>query len=204
MNIAATKGPRNQELATATCDVCGAHDSVPASHRATRAFHRGGAPILHLQNVEQATQKLRRKGWALVRNKLHCPECEAKRKSTEEPEMAEVTMKSTSVITPLRQPTIEQRRQIVEMLVIAYDGAAQRYKGKDTDKTVAEALGGGVMPGWVAEIREQNFGPAGGNEEIEAIRAEIATLEKYTAEKLASISKRIDAVCAAIGPRARG
>ncbi len=66
------------------------------------------------------------------------------------------------------------------MLVITYDGDAKRYKGTDTDKTIADALGNGVMPGWVAEIREQNFGPAGGNEEIEIPRgeAELASLRR--------------------------
>lgn len=108
----------------------------------------------------------------------------------------------TENVTQLRQPTIEQRRQIVEMLVITYDGAAQRYKGTDTDKTISDALGNGVMPGWVAEIREQNFGPAGGNEELDAIRAELAAIEKKQAAEIAALKKRIDAVCAAVGPKA--
>ena len=200
MNIQPTKGPRNHEMATATCDECGTQSSVNASHGHRKGQVRGGKPVLVLMNEGQALSKLRRVGWALVKNRLYCPECETKRKIAEEPEMS---VKTEPVVMPIRQPSIEQRRQIVEMLVIAYDGKAQRYKGHDTDKTVAEALGNNVMPGWVAEIREQNFGPACGNEEIEAIRAEIVALEKQTAEKMAAIKKRIDAVCVAVGPRAR-
>lgn len=204
MSLAAAKGPRNHELAEATCDECGKAETVSASHKTSRAFSRGGAPVIELLNAEQAMQKFRRQGWALVKNRLYCPNCESARKLREhkqqEPIMA---VKSETVVTPLRQPTLEQRRQIVEMLVLAYDGQAQRYKGHDTDKTLAEAIGGGVMPGWVAEIREQNFGPAGGNEEIEAIRAEIKAAEKRAAKDIADLNKRLDAVCAAVGPRAR-
>jgi len=68
------------------------------------------------------------------------------------------------------------------------------------------------MPGWVAAIREEKFGPAG-NEEIEAIRRAISDLKRDTDtdiavmikgrdEKVAALNKRIDAVCAAVGPRA--
>lgn len=203
MSLNPTKGPRNHELAEATCDECGKSETVSASHRASRAFHRGGAPVLELLNVEQAMQKFRRQGWALVKNRLYCPDCEAARKIREPKQEPVMAVKPETVVTPLRQPTIEQRRQIVEMLVLAYDGKAQRYKGHDTDKTIAEMIGGGVMPGWVAEIREQNFGPAGGNEEIEAIRAEIKAAEKRAAKDIADLNKRLDAVCAAVGPRAR-
>uniref|UniRef100_UPI0035B18533 hypothetical protein n=1 Tax=Paenirhodobacter enshiensis TaxID=1105367 RepID=UPI0035B18533 len=93
---------------------------------------------------------------------------------------------------PLRQPSQDQRGDIIEMLVTCYDRKAKRYTGAETDKTVADTIGGGCMPGWVAEIRERDFGPSGGNEEIEALRTEIAAL-----------SARLDRVCAAVGPRAR-
>lgn len=202
MAITAIKGPRNQELAEATCDECGATATVPASHSHHRGFARGGAPIMVLNNPEQSLSKLRRQGWAQVKNRLYCPECEATRKLREQPKEKDTMAVKTENVTQLRQPTIEQRRQIVEMLVITYDGAAQRYKGTDTDKTISDALGNGVMPGWVAEIREQNFGPAGGNEELDAIRAELAAIEKKQAAEIAALKKRIDAVCAAVGPKA--
>lgn len=204
MAITAIKGPRNQELAEATCDECGITSSVPASHSHHRGFARGGAPIMVLNNPEQSLSKLRRQGWALVKNRLYCPDCEATRKLREpKPQEPIMAIKSETVVTPLRQPTLEQRRQIVEFLVLAYDGKAQRYTGSYTDKTCAEEIGGGVMPGWVAEIREQNFGPAGGNEEIEAIRAEIKAAEKRAAKDIADLNKRLDAVCAAVDMRTR-
>ena len=213
MAITAIKGPRNQELAEATCDECGATATVPASHAHHKGFARGGAPVIALNNPEQSLSKLRRQGWALVKNRLYCPDCEAARRLRETPTEKETMAAKIENVTQLRQPTIEQRRQIVEMLVITYDGAAQRYKGTDTDKTISDALGNGVMPGWVAEIREQNFGPAGGNEEIDAIRAALDEMQKRHAKEIvemsnkqiaesATLRKRIDAVCAAVGPKA--
>lgn len=101
------------------------------------------------------------------------------------------------------------------MLEVAYDVSLGRYKGADTDLTVAEVLR--VMPGWVAEIREDLFGPDGGNDEIEALAEDIAklaaqfstALAEFEAEVTAKISsaqkdltKRLDKVRAAVGPRA--
>lgn len=108
----------------------------------------------------------------------------------------------TAAVPAIREPTQEQRGDIIELLVETYDRREKRYKGTDTDKTVAEAVGGGVLPGWVAEIRERNFGPAGGNEEMDAIRADIAALDADFALKCAALHKRLDAVCAAVGPKA--
>lgn len=69
--------------------------------------------------------------------------------------------------------TREQKRQIMSLLDIGYDTEAGRYKGADTDATVAAAIGGGVMPGWVTELREEFFGPDGGNGEMDALAAEM-------------------------------
>ena len=74
----------------------------------------------------------------------------------------------------VRQPTREQRRQIVDLLGTCYDTKAERYIGTDTDKTVADCIGGGVLFGWVAQVREEFFGPDGGNDELESILADIA------------------------------
>ena len=111
-------------------------------------------------------------------------------------------VQKTEAKQALRQPSQEQRGDIIEALVATYDRKATRYTGADTDKTVAEAVGTWCLPGWVTEIRERDFGPTGGNEEIEAIRAEIAAVQAECAERVAGLRKRIDAVCAAIGPRA--
>jgi hypothetical protein len=63
-----------------------------------------------------------------------------------------------------REPTKRQRIEIITMLAECYDIDAGRYQRGDTDDTVADVLG--VMPGWVAEIREAEFGPDGSNDDM--------------------------------------
>ena len=81
-------------------------------------------------------------------------------------------------VTDLRQPTREQRRAIAAILDDCYDVAAGRYKGAETDVTVAETVGGGCMFGWVAEIRMQAYGDSGDNEESGKVSAELEALRQ--------------------------
>ena len=57
-----------------------------------------------------------------------------------------------------------------------YDDAAKRFKDGESDKTVADAIGGGVLFGWVARIREELFGPDTRNQEVEALRKDLGKL----------------------------
>ena len=95
---------------------------------------------------------------------------------------------------PPREPTREQRRQILSLLEVSYDVEAGRYKGADTDKTLAETIGGGVMPGWVAHLREEFYGPAGGSEELDRLAEEVAAL--HAAAQAAT--DRLAALCEAV------
>lgn len=72
----------------------------------------------------------------------------------------------------LRQPTRDQKREIMAMLQDVYDPKAQRYRGAETDKTIAETLGDGILFGWVAQIREEFFGPDG-NEAADLLIADV-------------------------------
>lgn len=93
--------------------------------------------------------------------------------------------------TAPRQPTPEQEVDIIVALSSVYDRKAKRYAGVETDRSVAEVIGGGCMPGWVAKIRADKFGPAG-NEEAEAIRSEIASIRDSTAKSLDALTARLD------------
>lgn len=131
-----------------------------------------------------------------------------------------------SQVTSLRQPTREQKRQIMSLLEVSYDTDAGRYKGTDTDNTIAETIGGGVMPGWVAEVREEFFGPDGGNGEMDGLLADMRAwvkareTEKHNAKvhieqaeailrtvddrmaEVAGFAKRVEAIQKAVGPKA--
>ena len=91
----------------------------------------------------------------------------------------------------LRMPTREQKRQIIDMLTAVYDTKASRYTGAETDLTVAEAIGGGILFGWDAQIREDLFGPAGGNAEMEALRDDLLKLVDTYGTQLARVNEQI-------------
>lgn len=144
-----TSGVRGQPRATITCDDCGRKEVV-----ACEIGNDG-------QARHKAAQML---GWTFVKHKDRCKTCEAKRK------VVKMEPKKTTPEAP-KQPSREQRREIMAMLDDCYDKTAERYLGTDNDDTVADVLG--VMPGWVAEIREDFFGPVGSNEEIENLMADL-------------------------------
>ena len=134
--------------------------------------------------------------------------------------MKPATAKLADVMpTELRRPTPAQKRQIIGLLEEVYDDKLLRYAGGETDKTVAEAIGGNVMPGWVAEIREELFGPDGANEDIAILQASLdemarhgaalAEVNRKQAEDITSLrakvkdsADRLEAIKRAVGPKA--
>lgn len=210
---------RSSRVPTArvVCDECGKDEVV------TCDYERSGANWL--VNEGQATRKVTAHGWDYVKGKHHCPACRARRKAPDDSTKSEDSgMAKPAVVSMLREPSKEQKRQIISLLEVSYDTASGRYKGADTDKTVADAIGGGCMPGWVGNLREEFFGPDGGNAEIEAVLAAIGAAQKSHSEALAKIRSdaeqsikkaeeafrselkrlrsRVEAIKAAVGPKA--
>ncbi len=120
--------------------------------------------------------------------------------------------------TDLRQPTQAQKREIISMLTVVYDAEKGRYRDCESDVTVASAIGGGCLFGWVAQLREEFFGPDGGNEEIGALQDELREwMDKAEASRIAAqaaiddltraqsrcldFQRRLDALIKAAGPR---
>ena len=102
-------------------------------------------------------------------------------------------------IEPNRQPSREQKRDIMLMLQDVYSIDKQCYTKSETDKTVADALEDGIMWGWVKAIREDMFGPDGNEDDqlsvgeahlwidrtdthIADLKASILTFEKQMAD----------------------
>lgn len=234
MGIKPHKGPRGQELAICTCCDCGATEKVRAAHGGSSGGQ--GRPMMSLAKEGQAIRKIEAAGWALVKKKLRCPACEQKRREanikhcTQEEPMQKTAMtakaKTPATVTDLRKPTPMQKRQIIGILEDVYDDDLKRYRGKETDKSVAETIGINVMPGWVAEIREDMFGPDGSNDEMETLMAEMREWraarqkEAHNArihlenaegilrdidkaiEQVAGFEKRQAAIIEAVGPKA--
>ena len=184
--IEAMKSTGGAPHAKAICDGEGCtRDEVVAC-----AYHRNGRSkgvLVAVPDEAQIHAKLKGQGWAYVKGKLRCPSCEAKRKV--------VRMTPTKKVEEQpREPTRAQKREIMDMLETAYDVESERYTGGDTDETVAEVLK--VMPGWVAQIREDFFGPAGGNEDMAALKIELQAFSVDATKKLKACTDATDALIA--------
>lgn len=199
--IEAAKNERGVQRANAACDLCGRTEVVAAANHTTRS---GKTTV----DEGQVVRKLSARGWGMVKGSLHCPSCEAKRKAYApkpqpepilEPEAKEPAVTATIEAKEpgLRRPTPAQKRQIIGLLEDAYDDDAKRYRNpSDTDKVIAETIGGGCMWGWVAEIREELFGPDTRNAELEAVRAEVKRTEGQIGNLLGEARKLEDALSA--------
>lgn len=185
------KWSQGRNTVTCSCDKCGSSEEV-------HVRYNGEEP-----DTGQAIQKLVKIKWAVVKGDLFCPECNAKRKE--------------SNVVEIRQPSREVKREIVLLLNEVYDTKLGRYRGVDSDLTVADIIGNGCMFGWVAQIREEMFGPNGGNDEMIALKDEIASaIEKAKADADADAKKwqaiianlngfrdRIDVLTKTLGPKAK-
>lgn len=109
-----------------------------------------------------------------------------------------MAVKTTQAKSAVREPDKMQRRLIIQALEDAYDDQKQCYRSDSTDTSVAADLGSGILPGWVSQVRDELFGPAG-NEEIAAIRQE---LKKLT-EMASALSVRVDRAVEAHDKRVR-
>lgn len=146
-SISGRQGRPGQPRAKAICDDCGREEVFPCP----------------MGEDGQARKKIQNLGWSLISGRLRCAKCEANRK----------------VVTPMKpkvqaaeappSPSREQKREIMALLQEVYDADAGRYSGGETDASVAEVLGFPGRPGWVAALREEFFGPDGGNDDIEAL-----------------------------------
>ncbi|MGI3165521.1 hypothetical protein [Pseudooceanicola sp. 200-1SW] len=174
-SISGRHGRPGQPRAKAICDDCGREEVFPC-------------PV---GEEGQARKKIQNLGWSMVSGRLRCPKCEANRK----------------VVTPMKpkledaseppSPSREQKREIMALLQEVYDADAGRYAGGETDASVAEVLGFPGRPGWVAALREEFFGPDGGNEDIEALSAALKQVKGWC-EEVDSERARISGELAAL------
>lgn len=171
--VATNIGRRGYPSIRANCDYCNRSEVIPCSKGAEG----------------RAIKKIQEMGWSVIKKDLRCPKCEAQRK-------VENMSPKVKPAAPTRLPTRAQRREIYLMLADCYDCDNERYQRGDTDETLAEVLS--VMPGWVAEIREKDFGPDGGNEDIEALTKQCQSFLKDAHALVAKRDKETDTMAAAI------
>ncbi|WP_296433229.1 hypothetical protein [Yoonia sp.] len=164
--------------ARVVCDMkCGREEVVPC-------FYKGRAkPMIGEPDQGQIHKKMISMGWSLVKGVLRCPACEAKRKAAQAGETAQAAQAVPADIAPSKK----QRIQIISMLAEVYDLDAGMYAGGETDETVAGALE--IAPGYVEQVRAAEFGPAGGNEDIKELRADLEAFKGDAAEALEALAR---------------
>ncbi|MFQ6553410.1 hypothetical protein AAD018_013820 [Aestuariibius insulae] len=169
---------RGSNKAKARCDSCGKEVTFSCRHEKTEGGKRS-------PNQADALAKLIGLGWTDADGALQCDECSMAR-AAKDAAIAKVAKGD------IRQPTRAERREIADLLSEVYDVDAERYKGSDTDDSIAEVIG--VMPGWVAAIREDMFGPSGENEDMVCLEAQLADFRKQADERLLMVEAATDAL----------
>ena len=176
--------------ARVVCDMkCGREEVVPC-------FYKGRAkPMIGEPDQGQIHKKMTSMGWSLVKGVLRCPACEAKRKAAQAAEKvyaaravpAAQAAQAAQAVPADIAPSKKQRIQIISMLAEVYDLDAGMYAGGETDETVAGALE--IAPGYVEQVRAAEFGPAGGNEDIKELRADLEAFKGDAAEALEALAR---------------
>jgi hypothetical protein len=202
MSFEPIRAARGQPMVRCTCGDCGRDEVVRAIHG--KNGHQGDG---------QAAAKIQKLGWTYIGKHLRCRTCEAKRKVAKVSRSKKVV---SVVSTAPREPTRAQKRAIMDLLNEVYDTDEGCYCQGDTDDTVADVLK--VLPGWVIQLREEFYGPSGGNEELLAMAADLKAFleiarpslqahQKQSAVMVAAIEKaegflkRLVAIEKAVGPR---
>ena len=99
--------------------------------------------------------------------------------------------------TPVRDMSREDRRIIFAKIDEHYIDEKEGYAAPHTDFSIAQNLG--VPQAWVALIREENFGPAGSNSEIDKLLEEHQKLCKEVSSLKASLETMERHISAARG-----
>lgn len=130
----------------------------------------------------QFAQLAAKKGWLvdLKHGKHICPKHQTEKaqpmpKNTTPVESKPVFLNKPKTPSPREMP-VADRRRIFREIDDCYDESGGRYVMGETDETLANRLS--VPWGWVKDVREENFGPAGPNPEIEKLTKEVADMAK--------------------------
>ena len=218
-------GPGHERRAGAVFDLAQlVIDGRP--HRAMRIYcYRCGKPGTCVQNTlafgsgaekkeeRMVARKFTTMGWLVDvgRGKHFCPECQAspqiKPVTQGKVEMKEEKEMGTTVVPLARAMSRDDRRIIFEKLNEIYIDEKQGYAPPWTDDKVAKDLGTPRV--WVAQVRDEMFGPVASNSEIEeaiasanAIKCEMVKAKEQF-EKLTHASeammKRLDQINKSLG-----
>lgn len=134
------------------------------------------------QEITALTRKFEAKGWRVNQSagQIRCPEClrlEHRKKQMAQPVTASTPIPKHPGSNGVDHPSSmsrEDRRVIFEKINSVYLNEKNGYQSPWTDGLVAEDMG--VARAWVRQVREELFGPEGGNEDIRVALAEAKTV----------------------------
>lgn len=135
---------------------------------------------------EAATQYFRNHGWRVGNGPRadKCPECQ-KRK----PNLKVVSMEQPKAEPP-REMSREDRRIVFAKVDELYLDDKSGYQPPWTDAAVARDLG--VPRSWVAQVRDELFGPEGSNAEFDAFLEKAAPIITETKNLFRSAQKQLE------------
>lgn len=96
-----------------------------------------------------------------------------------------------------RQMTLDQRRRINREIGDSWDGDKSRYIGDESDQKIAVRLS--FPRAWVEQVRVENFGDSGANDEIEEFKALLDAKLKEWDVIVAQASSLVDKAVEAVG-----
>jgi hypothetical protein len=137
----------------------------------------------HRRPPDQVYKAAGRAGWKTDAKKGQhlCPDHANPPKEATVP--SQTTAKPSPSETPPRELTRDAKRSIFRAIDDAYDTANNCYALDVTDDSIAAELK--VPVGWVREVREDNFGPAGPDPALVELRAELDMLKEDAKEAAA-------------------
>lgn len=158
-----------------TCNGCGSHEEWSINGRAPPP--------------EQLPAHFKKRGWQ-IRNRTTCPHCAIKSKEKPMSKPATVTPISVAANTDAAK---KNKRTVIIALEDYFDENARQYRDGQSDDKVAGELG--LAPAFVAMVREEFFGKLAEPSEVQAMRNEVAALEK----SMAAVKARLETLVARNG-----
>lgn len=154
-------GDNYRSVVRLTCAQCGATESIPI---ATQSRGLPDAVVI---------RKFQQKNWELGANERrdYCPSCVEKRRPKP---VLKVVEEQTPKAEPPRVMTRDDRRIIFAKLSEVYLDEKRGYEQGWSDQKVATDLG--IPRKWVEDIRKENFGDIGTNEDMAQFQAEASAM----------------------------
>jgi hypothetical protein len=150
----------------ATCVNCGHTQNTVAN---AQHYNDSGSDEREDRRIGR---KFIKEGWEvdLFGGKHICPGCRSPQAIKQQTLEKEHEMEATVVAMPVRGMSREDKRIVFQKISEVYVGEQAGYQPPWTDELVARDLG--VPRAWVAEIREEMFGPLASNSDIDdAVKA---------------------------------